>query len=260
MPKFFGKSGSLSPAEIIKLRRKRKAEKRAKREFHGKKAELLSAFIKRFPLVKAPSIHQELIEARIHTALASNSKLKIIVFWGGSKEGPNPNAGNSELKALSEINWFANELGIYGVKFEVRLLFMDSYARRLNNEPEEKIRAYRESLRPALKEHEFELDSLDGIYRRFGGPESPKKSPSERKWKENAARVLERIKSDPETVSMLSSLARKHSPNANVDEIIKNYVSLHAFDDYLLERVFPNAIYVSFGNPKSQKAISGLPT
>ena len=48
--------------------------------------------------------------------------------------------------------------------------------------------------------------------------------------------------------------------NVGLDDAIKGYVFAHIYEASLLDKKYPDAVFVSHSRPKMQKPISNLPT
>jgi hypothetical protein len=135
---------------------------------------------------------------------------------------------------------------------------MDTYDEVLNNRTQPEIEEYVTHLEKVTSLFGFSIDRLKELYRRRGfNPQRLK--PAERRMMERVNEIYAQVTKDSELMEQLLRLAKLRG-SAKPEETVQLYVKMHAFDDLLLDRQFPRAVYVSFGNPKTQSEISYLPT
>lgn len=242
-------------------RRQRNEERKAL--FNEYRAKLLAAqhwlIGSKLPAQKAKPLNAQLVQERLLKAIAQKKPLPIVVFWGGAKKSKEGVADLAEINALSMISETRHHLRRVGVSTQLSILFMDAYERRLNNRTSDEIENYRKSMQFLSTMEDFELVPVSEMYRRYQfNPDRPK--PAERKKMDRVKELYEKlVRHHPDLIRQLYRLATSHG-SINPQETVEMYVKLHAFDDLFLNREFPGAVYISFGNPETQRAISQLPT
>lgn len=227
-----------------------------KKRVLDEKTELIFNALTRSKLVKAPSTDPELIRAHIRNAIHRNLALNLVVFWGGSRQGRTKVAGTPERNALEIINRAREAIHRAGIRTSLHVLFMDTYSHHVNHRPESEITAYHRSMAHLAQEYGFTLTRTSDHYRYTPLPERAT-TPSQRKLARAAAEILKRVMSDERVKPHLEKLAQAHGAGSDA---LRKYIELHAYEDGLLPRRFPKAVFLSFGHSDIQKAISSLPT
>ncbi len=218
----------------------------------------IGLFGRKFYLKKAKPLNPKLIIRRLHEAVSRKTPVNLVVFWGGAKKSPATLPDFAEETTLMNLSNIKENFEKIGVKTNITLLTMDIYEDVLNERPQKEIGTYITQIKKMAEQFDFNVQTFSEIYSRNGF--NPKKlRPTERKMQERVRILYENIQKDAKVIERLRRLAREHG-KGNVEETVRKYVILHAFDDLILNRSLPDAIYISFGNPTTQKEISSLPT
>ena len=215
---------------------------------------------RRLGLVKYKPSNPVEIVRRIRMAVQKNRPLQLIVFWGGAKtrETRKNWPDRAEESTLLNIAEVRQQLEQFGLAVEVNILAMDNYELMLNQRTTGEVAQYVSGMIELTDPLGFRLERLSNVYHRRGfNPDRLK--PSERKMREYVHELYDRVKKDEDIMGQLTRLAKLRQ-SRDPEEAVRQYVVHHAFDDFLLERTYPGAVYASLGNPKTQREISNLPT
>lgn len=233
-----------------------KRAKREQRERIDETAKSVLTVLSKSHLVKEHPTNPEDMIALVRGALKNKHPLQLIAFWGGSRQGEEKQAGQPEHSALQVISELRDALREKGLQTNLHLLLMDTHSRHVNLRPQEELDAYSKSMGALSEKYGFTLSPTSKLYSYSPLP-SKATSPSQKKWAKSAAELLSRVNADEAVGSILGKLSSAHGSDG---ESLKRYIEMHAYEDPLLARKFPGAVFLSFGHPKVQKAISTLPT